>query len=274
MDNKKNKVKGMLGTVLFHLLLFIVIIFFGLSTPLPLPGEEGVEVNLGSSDQGMGTIQEEEPAERIRETQPPPPTPEEEVREEDIITQDVEEAPAIQEEKVEKRKEKEEIIEDIQTQNEEVIEEVPEEEIPEPEPQKVDPRAMYKGKSDQNKGADEGITGQPGDQGKPNGDPNSRNYEGQGGAGNGIGFDLGGRGAKYLHKPSYSSEEQGRIKVEIKVNKLGKVVSASITKGTNITDQKLQKQALNAALKSTFEPDSKAPEVQKGTITYNFIRIN
>ncbi|MEA3479966.1 MAG: TonB family protein, partial [Bacteroidota bacterium] len=63
-------------------------------------------------------------------------------------------------------------------------------------------------------------------------------------------------------------------KVEIKVNKLGKVVSASITKGTNITDQKLQKQALNAALKSTFEPDPKAPEVQKGTITYNFIRIN
>lgn len=257
---------------MFHLLLALALILFGLSTPLPLPGEEGVEVNLGNSDEGMGYIQEEEPAERIQETQPPPPPPpEEEVQEEEIITQDVEEAPSIQEEK--------EKIEEVKTPIEEVVKEEPVEEIveepePEPEPQKVDPKAMYKGKSTENKGSDEGITGQPGDQGKPDGDPSVKTYDGQGGAGNGIGFDLGGRGAKYLHKPSYSSEEQGKIKVEIKVNRNGKVISATITQGTNIADTKLQNQAIAAALKSTFEPDQNAPEIQKGTITYRFIRIN
>ena len=276
MSEDKNRVKGIIGTILFHLLLAVALVFIGLSTPLPLPGEEGVEVNLGNSDDGMGFVQEEEPAERIQEVKPPPPPPpEEEVQEEEILTQEVEEAPAIQEEIIEEKKEIEEIIEDekIEEVVEEIVEE-PVEEIPEPEPQKVDPRAMYKGKSDKNKGSDQGITGNPGDQGKPDGDPNVDKYDGQGGAGNGIGFDLGGRGAKYLHKPSYSSEEQGRIKVEIKVNRNGKVINATITKGTNITDTKLQKLAMEAALKSTFQPDQDAPEIQKGTITYNFIRIN
>ncbi len=111
MRDKKNRVKGVIGTIMFHLLLVLALILFGLSTPLPLPGEEGVEVNLGNSDEGMGYVQEEEPAERIQETQaPPPPPPEEEVQEEEIITQDVEEAPSIQEEKERREKRKKRLL--------------------------------------------------------------------------------------------------------------------------------------------------------------------
>ena len=113
MGKEKNRAKGIIGTIVFHVAILLALIFFGLSTPLPLPGEEGVEVNLGSSDQGMGFVQEEEPAERIKETRPPPPPPEEEeIIEEEIITQEVEEAPVIEEEKTEKREEKEEVIEE------------------------------------------------------------------------------------------------------------------------------------------------------------------
>jgi TonB family protein len=275
MNKNKNRVKGIIGTILFHALLLATLIIFALSTPLPLPGEEGVEVNLGSSDLGTGLVQEEEPAERVQENKPPPPPPpEEEVIDEKIITQEVEEAPVVQEERIEKREERREIEKEHVEPIEEVVEEEPVEQEPEPEPPKVDPRAMYKGKSTDNKGADQGLTGQPGDQGKPDGDPDVNTYDGQGGAGDGIGFDLGGRGAKYLHKPTYSSEEQGRIKVEIRVNRNGKVVRAKIAKGTNIADTKLQNQAISAALKSTFQPDPNAPEIQIGTITYNFIRIN
>jgi hypothetical protein len=37
---KESKIKGIVGTILFHAGLLALFIFFGLSTPLPLPGEE------------------------------------------------------------------------------------------------------------------------------------------------------------------------------------------------------------------------------------------
>ncbi len=267
MTNKKNKIKGIFGTILFHLLVLLVIIFFGLSTPLPLPGEEGVEVNLGTSDQGTGRIQHEEPTPKKQET-PPPTPPQQEEQKEDIITQKAEEAPVIEENKEEKKVEEEKPVE----QPPQKVEEKP---LEKPEQPKVDPRAIYKGKSTDGTGQNEGETGQPGDQGKPHGDPDVNNHDGLGGAGNGISYSLGGRGAKHLPKPSYISQEQGKIIVTIWVNKEGKVVKAVAgAKGTNIADLRLSKLTKEAALRSIFNPDPNAPDVQKGSITYNFIRIN
>ncbi|MBU2651107.1 MAG: hypothetical protein KKA81_09250, partial [Bacteroidetes bacterium] len=152
--------------------------------------------------------------------------------------------------------------------------ETPVEEPSEPE-QKVDPRAMFTGKTNTGTGSNEGVTGQPGDQGKPNGDPGSSNYDGQGGAGNGVSFSLGGRGSRHLPKPSYQSQEQGKVVVDIWVNREGKVVKALAGgKGTTILDTRLRRLAEEAALRSLFEPDPNAPDNQKGTITYNFIRLN
>ncbi|MBU2649954.1 MAG: energy transducer TonB, partial [Bacteroidetes bacterium] len=106
---KRNKIKAIAGSIIFHIAILVALIFLGLSTPLPLPGEEGVEVNLGSSDVGMGNIQEESPA----PSTPPPPRPQpaepqEEVVKEEVITQEVEEAPAIVEEEKPKEKKPEE----------------------------------------------------------------------------------------------------------------------------------------------------------------------
>lgn len=269
---RKNKVKATIGTIIFHILVIATLFFLALTTPLPLPGEEGVEVNIGNSPEGMGKVQAEQPAAKIPIKPRPTPPPEKEEIKEDLITQDVEEAPAIDEKKEEEKIEKEKPVEKPQPDiEEEVVEEVE----PEPEPPKVDPRALYKGKSDSESGQDEGITGQPGDQGKENGDPDSKNYAGPGGAGNGVSFSLGGRGAKHLPKPTYNSEEQGKVVVTIWVDKEGKVVKALAgAKGTNITDLNLQKLAQNAALRSVFQSDPNAPETQKGTITYNFLRLN
>jgi len=270
-NEKKNKVKATFGTIIFHILLIVALIFLGLSTPLPLPGEEGVEVNLGSSNEGMGNKQAEAPAPTI--VPKPQPVVEEQVKD-DIITQDIEEAPVIEEKKEKKKEEevkKEEEKPIIEEKTEEKVEEVPE---PEPEPV-VDQRSLYKGKSQSDEGSDEGITGQPGDQGKENGDPDVDNYDGLGGAGDGVSFSLGGRGAKHLPKPTYNSPEQGKVVVTIWVNKEGKVVKALAgAKGTNINDLKLRDQAYKAALASVFQADPNAPDVQKGTITYNFIRLN
>ena len=64
MDNKEKKDKGIAvaGTIVVHALAVLVLFLMAFRTPLPLPGEEGVEVDLGMMDQGMGNIQPEKPA--------------------------------------------------------------------------------------------------------------------------------------------------------------------------------------------------------------------
>lgn len=260
---KDSKLKGIIGTILFHAGLLALLLFLGLSTPLPLPGEEGVEVNLGYSNQGMGIDQQPDPA--PAEEIAPPPQAKEETREE-ILTQETEEAPAI-EKPVETKKPEPEI---------KPVEETPKvvpEEKPVEQP-KVNPKAIYKGKSTTTTdGGQEGQTGEPGDQGNPNGDPNATNYDGQGGKGNGPGFDLGGRGAKSLPSPSYNSNDQGDVVVEIFVDRQGNVINARAgIKGTTINDARLWEVARDAAMRSKFVADPNAPERQRGTITYKFRR--
>ncbi len=269
MNRKKNKIAAIIGTVIFHAILLTCLFLFGLTTPLPLPGEEGVEVNLGYSDQGTGLIQPDESAPALPENPPPQASNE---QEENIITQDVEETSAI-----EKPKEKEDVRKE---ENITKPVETTKQTDPEPVPEKpqVNPRALYKGKSNNtNQGGQEGETGQPGDQGDPYGSKDVTNHEGMGGDGNGngISYNLGNRIVLSLPKPEYDSKDQGKVVVTIQVNRQGNVISAVPgAKGTNISDQQLWKVAKQAALRSTFSPDPDAPEIQIGTITYNFIRIN
>jgi outer membrane biosynthesis protein TonB len=290
INEKKNRFKGILGTILFHIGLLLLLLFLALRTPLPLPGEEGVLVNFGFDETGMGLDQQQEQA----PDQPvvkPAPVPQETVKEEYLV-QDIEEAPAIIEKKIEKKKKEPEKVIPKPEPEPEPVKQVTE---PEPEPQpQANPKAMYKGKGTTTaQGGQEGQTGQPGDQGNPNGTPGAPTYKGTGGegagtgngtgtgtgtgdgTGNGISYNLGGRGSKMLHKPSYDSKEQGKVVVTIKVDKQGNVTSAVAgAKGTNVSDQTLWQLAKDAALRSIFASDPNAPDTQVGTITYNFIRQN
>jgi len=65
----KDRRRGMIGATVVHLLLLVALVFLALRTPLPLPGEEGVEVNLGYDDAGFGDIQTESPP---QQTETPP----------------------------------------------------------------------------------------------------------------------------------------------------------------------------------------------------------
>ena len=63
--------------------------------------------------------------------------------------------------------------------------------------------------------------------------------------------------------------------VNIWVDKNGKVVKTEAGgRGTTTTDQVLWKTATAAAKLATFSTNAKAPEEQKGTITYNFVNQN
>lgn len=249
MNKKEKKDKGIaiVGTIVVHALVVLVLFLMAFRTPLPLPGEEGVEVDLGMMNQGMGNIQPEKPA----IPQAAQPQQKQEKSEEKNLTQNDEEAPAIEKPKPQKPKD--------------------EKPVEQPQPT-VNQKALFKGSDTPQAGGSEGITGQPGDQGKPNGLAGIKQYEGNGGKGNGPGYSLGGRGAKSLHRPSDDFSEEGTIVVDIWVNRAGKVVRAEIaTKGTTLINAAMREKAKQAALLSVFVSDPDAPEEQKGSITYNFV---
>lgn len=231
----RNKAIALGVTVAVHVVVVVLLIIMALTTPLPLPGEAGVEVNLGMYNEGMGMQQQPKTNEVV---QPAPPQP---VTEEETVTQDTEEAPAIEPEKVK-------------------------EETP-----TIDPRALFKPVKPEETATSEGTTETPGDQGNPNGGQDIANYEGLGGAGGGPSYDLGGRNAKSLPHPSKDFNEEGTIVVDIWVDRDGRVQRTQIGKGTNVANTKMRETALNAARSSVFAPDENAAELQKGTITYKFI---
>jgi outer membrane biosynthesis protein TonB len=255
---QKSRIAAVAGTIVFHALLLLALLLLALHTPLPLPAEEGVEVNLGYSDDGKGDIQPEVPA--LAPSATPPPS--QAKADDQLVTENTEEAPAI--EKIKKKTEK--------TNPTPVTK--PTTDIEKPKEPTVNQKALYPGKSNKTApGGNQGITGKPGDQGKPNGTPGATNYDGSGGKGNGVSFDLGGRGARSLPKPTYNSPEQGKIVVSIKVNQQGQVTYASAgAKGTTISEINLRQQAESAARKTVFAPDPTAPEEQRGTITYVFVK--
>lgn len=259
MESKKDKYKGIIGTVLFHAAILLLLILLGFSTPLPLPGEGGVEVNLGFSEEGMGDFQPETPP-AVQEDVSSPPLQQD--TEEEILTQDIEETAIVEKPKQEKKKEK--TVE--KTEIKDVVKEEP----------KVNPAALYKGKSSQTTGTSgEGITQTPGDQGKPEGTPDSDNYSGTGGSGGGMSYRLAGRSPKYLPKPSAIFKENGTVVVQIDVDKYGKVIKAlAIDKGSNTTDATLRSLAEQAAKQAIFNANPDAADVQRGTITYHFVVKN
>jgi len=291
----KDRRRGLVGTILVHLVILVALLFLALRTPFPLPGEEGVEVNLGYDETGSGNVQSETPPPQSDPTPPPQPEPkttepEPLPQEEENLVQDIEEAPVIEEKKTEEPPEeiieepkedeekpvKEEIVEkepEEETVDSAFVAEEPAEELPVEEPKPVvNERALYPGSTKSGEGTSQGITEGPGDQGRPQGFKDSDKYDGQGGKGNGISFSLGGRGSKYLEKPSANFKEQGTVVVSIWVNRQGVVTKAQVSaKGTTILDPNLRKIAVDAAKNSTFIEDPTAAELQRGTITYNFI---
>ena len=249
MDSNEKKDKGIAigGTIVVHALAVLILFLMAFRTPLPLPGEEGVEVDMGMMDQGMGNIQPEKPAIPIASQPQKQPSQ----TKEDIVTQNDDEAPSLEKPKNTK----------------------PKQEKPAEEPKPtVNQRALFKGNNNPQSGGSEGITGQPGDQGKPDGMKGVRQYEGNGGKGNGTGYDLGGRGAKSLHRPNDDFAEEGIVVVDIWVDRQGKVTRAEVaTKGTTLINSDMRNKAKQAALRSSFVADSNAPEEQHGTITYTFV---
>lgn len=252
-----SKTKGYIGSFAVHFAIVALLILFGFSTPLPLPGEGGILINFGDNDEGSGLLE-------------PRPSPREEVQavehtpveqEETPITQDFEEAPSIPAPKPNPKPEK-------------VEEKKPVEEVKpvEEKPREIDRKTLFPGKKPDGGTAGEGVTGNKGNQGNPSGSTDSQSRVGGTTAGGeGISFSLDGRAPLSLPKPEYSIQKSGSVVVQVTVDRDGNVTKViGGFKGSTTYDNELIRVAEAAARKARFDVKQNAPAYQTGTITYVF----
>ena len=251
---KKSKRKGIIGTILFHVLLLVAFLFMGLTYQDPPPAEEGISINFGFTDEGLGEIEPEDEEEIID------PVEEEIIEEqiestEEIVTQTTIETPA-----VEKTEEKKKVVEKEQPKEEVIEEKKPE----------VNKKAIYTGKKETTT-TSEGDEEGEGNKGAIDGDPNADAYEGGGIGEDGTAYQLGGRKAEFKATPIYTIQVEGKVVVAITVDRLGNVIYANPgVKGSTTLNKELLQRAKTAALKTKFEPKQSAPTNQQGKIIYYF----
>lgn len=254
-DKTKNKVYGIVGTVLFHLLLFLLLFYFTFPRP-DIPDEaSGILVQLGTIDEASGTFQPEMTGQNV------PDAMEAEIPDETIketITQDIEESITVPDKKKEDSEKSVKPVEKTQ---------------PKPE---VDNRisnqvasAFSKGNVNTSRGTSDKGTGA---EGSPEGNSTVGAKQGSPGYGD---YDLGGRGLSgELPRPQYdASNDEGTIVVSVYVNAQGKVTQAAVTpsgsRGTAYANRTLRARAEAAARKAVFERKPGAA-TERGTITYYF----
>ena len=248
----KEKITGIVGTVVFHLLVVLLLIFIVMEKP-PLEPEAGLSVVMGN-EYAMTEV----------EMTPPPPKPQARPKvqkpapEKPMITQNDEESISVDSAKSAER-EKEKLIAEQEAERKRVEEEAMKKAA------SLMANAFGKGSSMGSKGNDKVDEGA---KGNPAGDTEIGEKEGSG-----MGsWDLAGRalaGDGKLPLPAYNVQEEGRVVVTITVDSDGNVVGARIHSRTNTTVQALRTAALNAAKRAKFNSIGGVNN-QEGTITYYF----
>jgi len=289
-DNSIRKIhsekgKGLAGAIIIHTTLLLLLIFIAFKVPPPPEFEEGIEVNFGTDETGFGDI---EPAPSFAPAAVPAaasaPAPRTVTSvDEPLLTQDIEEAPEVRRvdpnaERI--RQEQAAEAERIRLQNLEAerIRRAEEEAAREIERQRAEAEqrvrnALAGANTAAANSNSEGVAGGPGNQGSPTGSINSNvRGEGTGTGSSGISFDLAGRRAQGLPNPRYDCQEAGRVVVEIRVDREGRVTQANPGRpGSTSIVECLTRAARDAAMATRFDSNPNAPAVQVGTITYNFV---
>lgn len=285
----EHKRKSATITTIIMLLLLLMIFVFGLKYMDP-PIETGIAVNFGTSNVGSGNSQPKEPVKSkvnpqvvekaTNQESKENPNLQESIPSEKVLTQDTEDSVTIKqkEKEAKEQKEAEDAAEKEQIEAEKVAQAEADRVQKEQDDKKKKLDALIGG-FDNKDGTEDGGDGddnQSGDKGKVTGDLDASGYNGSGGGGNGGDYQLGDREPLDMPEPKYECDKEGKIRVEIEVNREGVVVRATpVIKGSNTTDPCLQSKAKEAALKSIWDSvDSKAENRQVGYIVYTFSQRN
>ena len=255
-NDKKDRHRALATTLSVHTALLIFFFFFGLTYQDP-PPEYGIPVSFGNSLDGAG---DDAAAPEGSQAQSAAAA---ESAESDVVTQDLVDAPSVSSEKAKEDK-KSEVK-------------------PEAKPVAEAPKASKELSNRLNSkfgrtggtagatGSGQGSTSGGGDQGAPNG---SGNGNGTGGSGNSGNYQLGNRSALERPKPRYDCEGEGIVVVRVYVDRSGTVTRADGQgqKGSTTSEECLIRRAQEAALKTRWQGDPSALELQVGSIRYSFQR--
>jgi hypothetical protein len=279
-EREKNIKAGgytILVTAVVVFLLFVIT----WSIPYPPPPllDEGIEVNLGNSETGMGDIPPMVPgepaaeaAEQMASTPPSnPPAPEPVTSNEESTEPNAVTVPK----KVEKTIAKPKPVTNQTADAKKVA-------ITPPAPPQPKPKAQMgaytggKGPGGNNQDAfngvkNQGIAGGTGDQGKPNGNINSDNYKGDGGTGkSGVAITKGLTGRSITRFPSFEDDfnENAKIAIDIQVDETGRVLSAAYqSRGSTSSNSSLKNIAIRKAKELKFNAGQGE---SRGTVVFNF----
>ena len=287
---KKNKVTGLVGTIVLHVVLLLLLLLVAISKP-KAQEEGGVPVMLGNMEMAQGNADPytltdvdilDEP-QLPSEVSAPEPVPTPPVKTE-MITQEDEPTVTVPKKETPKPKAKTETVkketpkkEPVKPKEKTEAEKRAEAERLAAEKKAAEERAAAEAAAKRiagafGKGTQMGSKGTAdsgeGLQGSPTGNAAEGKSTGVGGYGT---FDLNGRslGPGGLPMPVYNVQEEGRVVVTITVNPAGQVIHTSINKRTNTANAALRKAAEDAAIKARFNAVGGVNN-QTGTITYYF----
>jgi len=141
---------------------------------------------------------------------------------------------------------------------------------PKVEEPKLDPRASFPGMSQKESSATTPHSASEATEGFKAGQPDGNTREGKT-EGSANAHVKGRNVVGSLPRPTYASQTEGTVVVQVKVDQYGNVTEAIPgAEGTTVTDKTLWNAARNAAMKAHFNMDAHAPAMQSGTITYIF----
>ncbi len=282
-ESQKNmKASAYTLAICIALVLLLLFISWTLPVPPPVPDDQGIEVNLGNSDKGLGTDQPYLPgkpsAEDRQKYTPPKAAAVEKEAVKDVETNDndKEEAPVVKKPPITKPDATKIEQKDITPKVVKVTK--PAEN---PAPVKPKPKAVFNGVSGTGNGGNDadsykpggnqGIAGGHGDQGQPGGNPNSNNYIGNGGTGHsGVSISKGLQGRKIVGTPSFTDDfnENAKVAVDVHVDGSGNVTSAEFNlRGSTTSESSMKEIALRKAKQVKFNAGG---DESVGTIIFNF----
>ena len=261
----KHKRKSAVITVFILLLLLFVMFNFGMRYLDP-PEEYGLAINFGDAATGNETpvanttdrsFQKGMQQEKVAEA------PVEKGVEKVLTAPAAKDVPVMESAK-----------EAVKEPAKEVVKPLPPKEVSKPKPSKETQEALQRllnGNASDGKPKGAGDAENEGVKGTKKGDPAVSKYYGNLGDGTTGDYNLAGRKALSKPKEQPDCEEEGIVVVSITVNKAGKVIRAlPRVKGSTNTAPCLLKPAKEAALRTTWNADPKAPSKQTGTIIYQF----
>ncbi len=240
-QERNDKRTGAIFTILFHVVLLVLFLFFGLQQPDPLPKDEMIELVMEDMGGGGGSIAAATPG----APQPQPSTAPSPAQPEDVATED--ESPVEQPKPVKP-------------------EPKPKPAPVTPAPPKPNPNALFTP-----------STSPAVPQEGPPGGSTPSTTPGAGGIGSfhGKGFEgrLDGRGLSKTPSFRNDNTESGKVAVDIRVDPSGKVIYAKgrIGTPTTTTSRQLHTLAEGYARQFTFSANPGASNDQAGFIVFEFI---